>query len=173
MLPIILTMALFAPALASKGSSAWYYTGEPLRCSAYFAKRLTGENCTVINDTENPNHDEWSIKFGVNIDGCWKNEYEGFKDGARRRSIRIDTPAEGKEDDLDHCLWMYKNGDKTCSGQSFNTMSFSQNSTSVSLYLTTIEYEAHTIKLQGQSAIHLTRATKIPMKATSPTGSPE
>jgi hypothetical protein len=169
----LLPILAFTGVGISQGSSVWYYTGKSLLLLKYNAERCTGENCTVINDTENPNHDEWSIKTGVNIGKCWNNEYKGFKDGARRKSIRINTPAEGKEDDLDHCLWMYKNGDKTCSGQSLDTMSFSQNSTSVSFHLIIIECEAHTIKLQGQSAILLTRATKIPMKATSPTGSPE
>jgi hypothetical protein len=130
----ILPILAFTGVGVSQGSAVWYYTGKSLHYSKYNAERCAGENCTVINDTENPNHDEWSIKTGVNTGKCWNNEYEGYKDGARRRSIRIDKPAED-ETNFDYCLWMYKDGDKTCSTQSVETMSFSQYGTSVSLHL--------------------------------------
>jgi len=105
------------------------------------------------------------MQLGIDRGTCWKNEYKVDKSphGARRRSIRIDTPAEGKGDDLDHCLWMYKNGDKTCSGRSFDTMSFSQSGTSVSVKLRIIGHDAHTTKFPGPSATHSIRATKIPI----------
>jgi len=97
----------------------------------YRAEADTGENCTVIDSgADNKKHDQWSLGLGIDRGTCWKNEYPEDKHGARRRSIRIKPPAEGKEDDVTHCLRMYRDKDTTCAGESYDEMTFGQDRTS-------------------------------------------
>jgi len=130
MLPILLLLSLSGPALAFKGSSAWFYSCES---SNNFVMSLLIEipvgDCkpvtTKANPVENKDHQKWSMELGIERGTCWKHENGQDKNGARRKSVWIDPPKNKADNELKGCLQMWT--DTTCDKATpVNQVSFTQ-----------------------------------------------
>ena len=71
------------------------------------------ERCAPLNATKDKGHQIYSKAMDIGRKTCWKNEKDGVKHGARRRSIWIDKPVQANKADNDKtqgCLWLWSNG---------------------------------------------------------------
>ena len=84
--------------------------------------------CAPLDARNDKSHQIYSKAMDINYGKCWKNEKNGVKDGARRRSIWIDPPVVANKADADKtqgCLRLWFSGE--CgSGNPSATMTFTQ-----------------------------------------------
>jgi hypothetical protein len=130
MISILLLLSLASPAIAVKGTSVYYHTGESwLKVLPNGCAEHVSEGSCKEGHRANANYGDYSAEAGIDHNECWPPEVDSnTNDGTRRRSVWVAPPSTPYSLFDPYCLWSYPFDDAAndCTSDDVVTMTIRQ-----------------------------------------------